>query len=428
MQIVKNKGNLIALALALGCVALANPTRLFADEPGHEHTAHIFQLMANGAYIMCNGGGDYYSVGSLDLAMPLGSDSVYMRGQDAFDEGALDAAEAAQAQRDAVSDSDDKSSDGGNERVLWATPFYSSYSGHSNNGSMLLVNAEDFTMKRTGILAGMTKSYTARTSAGFLVGFSQGKMSQNFIFTNYSNSFNGAIDQNMLAMLNVNDFQFGGNFKHAFENEWTLDVNVLGGSQSYKWNRHMHYYGNQTPGWVIDEYYKGKTTGNTFSANIALSRKFDLDKQWSVTPCVGLESAHSWFFVGKETSGDTHFETINIAYRRYGLLENIQFSRNTARFGATVAYDADNYGFNGKAFYGTVLGGNDSTTAHVSDGGTTEFVGEGGGFGVDSLKLGGGFWATLDEKKTASIGGAYDATMYKRAISQTVSGTFTKSF
>lgn len=182
MQIVKNKGNLIALALALGCVALANPTRLFADEPGHEHMAHVFQFMANGAYVLCNGGGSYYSVGSLDLAMPLGSDSVYMRGQDAFDEGALDAAEAAQVQRDAVSDSDDKSSDGGNERVLWATPFYSSYSGDSNNGSMHLANAEDYTMERTGILAGMTKSYTARTSAGFLVGFSQGKNVAKFYF------------------------------------------------------------------------------------------------------------------------------------------------------------------------------------------------------------------------------------------------------
>lgn len=381
---------------------------------------------------MSAGDGSFYSVGSLDLGTPLGSDTMYMRGQDKFNESSLNALEAAESQIDATSSDDDDAQDDKKNRVLCATPFYSSFNGRSNDGSMLLVNADDFTMKRTGGLIGFTKIYSPNASAGALLGYSQGKMSQNFVFTKFANDFVGATKQNMLAELNVDDFQFGANFKHKFDNQWVLDVNALGGSQAYKWTRGMRYTGRRAPMGNINEYYKAKTTGNTFSANVALSRTFDVSERWSLTPCAGLESSHSWFFGAAEKTGDVYFdnykEGVNIAYRRYELVDTIQFSRNTARFGASIAYDGGNFGVNGKAFYGTVLGGNDSTTAHVSDSRGNEFTGEGGGYGCDTLKLGGGFWATLDEEKTATIGGSYDATIYKRAISQTVSGVFTKSF
>lgn len=454
MQIVKNKGKLTALALALGCVALVNPTRLFADEDRMKRTfSNGVVEISEGIFTVTPGS----AIGN--FAAP--TSMLYLRGQDNFDVGTLDALQAAETQRDAAEENAQNENGNASNKTFWASPYYSSFRGKTRDTSVY-VDSDNFIMKRTGFIGGVEKNFTARTKAGVFLGYARAGMSQDYSVENEDGvkqdpdnctvcnctaclncTCTGEDDRreakirvrnhNFSPKIDAVDFQFGGSFTHTFANEWVVSTNVVAGAQNYAWSRtasvDICVDGNKSDPKVL---YQGGTTGNTLSINVELSKGYKMNEAWTFTPAFGIESAHSWIWKGGESGPDMPDEVRkwvgnNSDWSAWGLEDSVTLSRTTARVGTSLAYADDNWGFNGKVFYGTRLG-DQVKYAASSDGTTFANSGSNIGYGNDSLKLGGGLWMALNEEKTMTLGGAYDATLYNRATSQTASGTFTTRF
>ena len=428
MKVVNKQGKLAALALVFGALTLGNATDGFAQS-----AAATLRALQNTGYVMAQGVN--YSWTGVDINVPIGSDNLYMRGQNAEPGpivGPIVGGNGVSLGEQINPPIESAVPEATNDKNFWATTYYSSFVSDATEGSDRgwLVDITKYKMKRLGVLGGVTKDVTPNTKMGWYVGYSQGEMNQGVPFEDGTEIFD--------AEIKLTDFQFGGTFKHTFENSWVFNASVVGGAQNYSWGR----YGTKTykcycsedcsdPSHIyeVNEAYKGATSGNTFSANIALSRKYDLQNDWYITPTVGVESAHSWIYCGSE-AGQTRNDISNV-WEPYKLTEKIQFSRNTARIGALLGYAHENFSFYGKAYYGTQLGGDDApeiTLAELDQEEDEAVAVNGSGFGRDTLQLGGGLSVALDETKTTTLGGGYDAMLYKRATSQTMTATFTKRF
>lgn len=430
MQVVKNKGNLIALALALGCAALANPTRLFADDEDR-----MKETFSNGVVGISEG---IFNVapGSAVGNFAAPASMLYLRGQDDFNEGTLDALEAAETQRDAAEENAQNENGNASNKTFWASPYYSSFRGKSKDSS-IYVDCDNFIMKRTGFIGGVEKNFTARTKAGVFLGYARVGMSQGYSVMNEDNTYGqvniNVRNHNFRPEIDAVDFQFGGNFTHTFANEWVVSTNVVAGAQNYSWSREasvdIYRDGVQNSPSAL---YQGGTTGNTLSINVEFSKGYKMSEAWTFTPAFGIESAHSWIWKGEESGPNMPNEVSewvenDADWEPWRLSDAVMLSRTTARMGASLAYTEDDWGFNVKAFYGARLGDQVKYSAS-NDGATFANSGSNIGYGNDSLKLGGGLWMALNEEKTMTLGGAYDATLYNRATSQTASGTFTTRF
>ncbi len=432
MQVSKKQVKLAALALALGFVSLA--TEAFAADDKFKRTfANGVVEMSEGVlhYTPSNLGAEFHAPGSM----------MYMRGQEFFNEGEIAALNAAQDQMDEARKKEEEGAKEDSGRRFWATPYYSSFEGRTAVKSDVVAKCDPFKMKRTGVMGGVEKQFTARTKAGLFMGYSWVGMSQNYYVSepcynkdnpdhnhgyNFSNHY-------FSPEIDAVDLQFGGNFAHTFSNGWTVNANLLGGAQHYSWSRLASI---DIDGRNISEVYQGGTTGNTLSINVEFSKTYNLDARWSLTPGAAIESAHSWIWAGRESGrtygGAADFGVKSIPgsvkdWEPWRLDESVTLSRTTARFGASLAYTDEDWGASAKAFYGTVLG---DGAKYASSSTSVDFSSEevGAGFGKDSLSLGSGLWMALNEKKTTTLGGSYDVRMWKRATSQTVSGTLVARF
>lgn len=439
MKVVNKQGKLAAIALALGLGVCAGSSVTFAQD-----VDEMKETFSNGVVAISEGVFDFSGCQAV-AGFTAPASMLYMRAQDPLVGAPLDTIDAAQTQMDAGSVATEQDSD----KTFWASPYYSSFVG-KRRGKTSYVESEDFKMKRVGFMGGVEKNFTARTKMGFYLGYSRIGMSQGYGVADESDreeEFNekgevvywrqqDVVNHKFDPEIDAVDFQFGGNFTHTFANDWTVCTNLIGGAQNYAWSRlaSVDVVTRDSEGLYdlqpYEELYQGCTTGNTLSVNVELSKNYAMGAGWTLTPGLAIESAHSWIWEGGEsgTNGVPDSAIKNGEdWDRWELGDDVTLSRTTARVGAAFAYDDDNWGFNTKAFYGTVLGDNAKYGAQ-NEGTRFSATGSGIGYGNDTLKLGGGLWMALNPEKTMTLGGAYDATLYKHATSQTASGTFTTRF
>lgn len=442
MKVVNKQGKLAALALALGFVVCANPSGAWADSTGD--TDRMKRTFSNGVVAISESVFDIPGCKALEnFTAPMAM--LYMRGQEQWAQGPLHTLNA-EAEMAAASGGNGVAGQGENDKTFWASPYYMSFVGKSNADSHG-VQAEDFRMKRIGFMIGVDKSFTARTKGGVFMGYSRVGMTQDYNVHEHHDAWGepgrwdqrDVINHKFSPEIDAVDFAFGGKLEHTFANDWMISTSVFGGAQNYAWSRlaSVDVVWSNENGIVSEdsysELYQGGTTGNTFSVNVELSKEYEIGAGWSLTPAIGIESAHSWIWQGGE-SGTNNAAPRELAelgcdgdWSRWELEDNVTLSRTTGRVGASLSYSDENWGFSTGAAYGTVLG--DQAKYGASKEGysfSSEAVGV--GYGNDTLKLGGGLWMALNPEKTTTLGGAYDAILYKRATSQAISGTFMTRF
>ena len=460
MSVVKktNRQAALALALALGCAA-SGGANAFADEVGERLTG----MLSSGSYSMTCSCGQYLGH-PIHVPVNLGSDSFYMRGQAPYQaSGLVPLGNLLDAPTPQPGPFDAPESYGAGEAEtnysIYATPFYSNLTSDGADPSKnWSIGADEYRMERVGAMVGATYDVTARTTVGWVFAYSNVEMSQSFPvaddtvyiydWDNHEFKETASVERHLCGIkMDADDIQFGVTFSHMFDNEWNLAGNIQGGSQRYYWKRRMQARQYDFDVLVdgefayddYDEMYEGDISGNTFSVNVSLSRMFNLAPRWAFTPSVGVDSAHSWMYRANESgrnlysrsNPEEHVHSHNGGnfWHAYGLTETLQYNRVTARAGGQLDYDGGNFGFNAKAFYGTQLGGDDCAEASIASlDGETEYRGRGLGFGRDTLRVGGGPWLALNESNTATLGGGYETTFYKRATTQTATGSFTARF
>ncbi|MBQ7110639.1 MAG: autotransporter outer membrane beta-barrel domain-containing protein [Thermoguttaceae bacterium] len=434
MKVVNKQGKLAALALALGFVVCANPSGAWADSTGD--TDRMKRTFSNGVVAISEGNFDIAGCSAYqNFTAPMAM--LYMRGQTPWSEAPFHTVEAAEEQANAMNPGNAENKD----KSFWASPYYMSFVGRSN-AETTAVKADDFKMKRVGFMGGVEKNFTARTKAGFFMGYSRVEMTQAYYVHSHYKEDTGRdfdiVNHRFDPEIDAVDFTFGGSLAHTFANEWTVNTILIGGAQNYAWSRLASVDVVRNNGEVdvpqnYAELYQGGTTGNTLSVNVELSKNYAMGAGWTLTPALGIESAHSWIWQGEESGGDdaapSELRSLGCDedWSRWGLDDDVVLSRTTGRVGATLAYADENWGFNGKAFYGTVLG-DQARYGAQKDGVSFSSNEVGVGYGNDTLKLGGGLWMALNQEKTTTIGGSYEAVLYKRATSQLACGTFITRF
>ncbi len=313
----------------------------------------------------------------------------------------------------------EKEEDAGPTRGVWASYTYTNVAGDSydDGGPM-----PGYDLERSGIIGGVRRQYDATLSGGLFFGLTTPEVGSTF---SLGNSLIG--DGRMSTKMEMTDFQFAGHLEKVFADNWELSLFVGGGMQKMDWERDLTF---------DNTYYRYKSTGdgNTLTGTAYLAYRWNVDKNWTLRPTIGLDSEHSWLYAFKEEgeagelrNGYVHMKSLAQPYR----FDQTYYNRNLARVGFTLAYDGDQgwAGLNGRMFYSTQLGGKPcpmisySAVAgeNVVSLATTEKMST-HVMGSDAFSVGGGGYMHLNKAKTLTANGDINSIWYKNATTLNVTG------
>lgn len=321
---------------------------------------------------------------------------------------------------------------------VWATYAQTELQGDSYQEGVRRYDA--FDVRRRGVLGGYRAQLDGTTTVGVLFAASTPEVWQNGDFASTAQT---APTARYFTKMEMTDFQFAGHLEKTFWDNWSLALFVGGGAQWFDWERETRIDANATLGNDAQRCrFLSDGDGNTLTATAYLARRFDVARAWTLSPTVGIDSEHSWLYEFTETQNGayvvdpfigaqgTFVDALTVS--KYG---KTQYSRNVARVGLTTSFTGPRQfvTFNGRAFYGTQIGGEDSMSVDVykyadATGNWLPYELQGNKTGRDSFSLGGGGRAFLNKKRTISVSGDYNYMAYDYASTENVSAGFLVQF
>lgn len=275
----------------------------------------------------------------------------------------------------------------GNQREVWATPFYSDGSFRDDG------NGGRYSIDNTGFMAGISQRLTNTSTVGLIFGYSRPELKQ---------------DGDTVEM---DDFIFGGQFGMMLTSKVEMKAIVLGGFQSYDMER------NLSPSLLPELNGPTRLTsdfdGNTLLASVEFARPFYFSNCAMLRPLVAFDSENVW----QDATSERGNSIYNLKFKKR------RDDRTFVRTGLTGEFGGNNFTLTGKAIYSHQLGGQSYSRSEVAflDAGMTDTV-DIRGVDLDRhyMTVGAGGKFYLDPMRRKAFAAGYDATFSEKATQQNV--------
>jgi len=303
-------------------------------------------------------------------------------------------------------------------RSIWAAYTNTSVDGKDyKDGDVTMLG---YRLQRQDVIGGLRRQFDGTTSGGLFFGLSNPEITSNCAIEGGYGYYGSRMD--------MDDFQFAAHFEKIVGDFWEIAAYVGGGTQAMDWTRQV----DLNDGGLYR--FNSSGTGNTLTGTLYLANRIDLNDNTTFRPMIGVDSEHSWLFGFTEAKTAGGASTAADAYMRW-LTESYSFAqtyynRNRARAGARLNWSGPSgiAGINVQAFYAVKLGGKDAPILSYNSQNYSFNNMETHVMGNESFSAGGGGFVNLNQQKTLTATGDYNAVWYKNATTQNVTGGLSYRF